>query len=586
MLIRRAIRFGAKLGLEGPFLGRVAEIVVEQMGNFYPELKERRDFIMRAIAQEEERFARTYQTGMEWIERLLAQKERKGERVITGEEAFFLHDTHGFHIQIIEDIAAERGFSVDRAGFEREMRKQKERSKAVKVFDAARAFEKAKVTVQAVPPTSFVGYERLEAESAILALLSDQSDSLNKLAEGQKGQLVFEETPFYAEAGGQIADTGWIENLGRPGRAEVLDVQKSPQGVYLHRVNILEGSFEVGDRCLLKIDGERRRRTQRNHTATHILHAALREVLGHNKGGIQAGSLVTPDELRFDFTHFAPLAEDEIKRIEEIANRVILSDSPVEITFEPLEEAKKRGAMALFSEDYQGKEEVRVVSIIEDGKPFSIELCGGTHVKRTGEIGLFKIIREEGVSAGVRRVYVATGENLLRYLEEKERLLDEMAAKLRASEGELPSKLQALLDERECLEDELKRLKKQQLRIMRDELLKQRRQADGFEFVAAQVDLKIEDLKELADLIAEGLGRGVVILGCEQDGRALLVAKVSEALTSAIRAGELVREAAELVGGRGGGSARFAQGGGPHPEKLPQALEAIARKIQEKLTPS
>ena len=576
MLIRRAIRFGKKLGLEGPFLGGVAQSVIAAMGDFYPELRERQDFIVKAIAQEEERFARTYQAGMEWIEKLFAKKERKGERVITGEEAFFLHDTHGFHIQIVEDIARERGFTVDRAGFEREMQKQKERSKQASPRETA-VFSKG--TKLDVPPTEFVGYEQLEAEGELLALVDECQDPVGELAQGAEGQLVFTETPFYAEGGGQVADTGAVENLARAGRAQVLDVRKDARGVFYHRVKVLEGSFSPGDRCLLKVDAERRKRVQRNHTATHILHAALREVLGH-PGGIQAGSLVAPDELRFDFTHFAPLTDAEIERIEERANAVILADRPVEISFESLEEAKAKGAMALFPEDYQGKEKVRVVSIYENGEPFSIELCGGTHVRHTGEIGLFKVVREEGVSAGVRRVYVATGDNLLRYLEEKERLLHEATARLRTSEGELLKKLEALLEERERLQEELHRLQQGRLRQLRDELLAKRERAEGYEFVVARVDLDVEGLKELVDLLSDGLQRGVVLLGTERNGRAVLVAKVSDSLTDSLRAGDLVREAAGVVGGKGGGNPRFAQGGGPDASRLEEALQRVRDRLR------
>jgi alanyl-tRNA synthetase len=464
----------------------------------------------------------------------------------------------------VEDIARERGFSVDRAGFEREMQKQRERSKR-----AVTVGQSSSHGVKVAAPTRFLGYEQHEVETVLIEHL-EQS-------------FIFEETPFYAEAGGQVADRGWIENLSRPGRAEVLDVQRDPQGVDLHRVKILEGSFEESDRCLLRIDIEKRRRTQRNHTATHILHAALRRVLGH-KGGIQAGSLVAPATLRFDFTHFAPLKEDEIQRIEEIANHIILSDLPVEVSFETLEEAKSKGAMALFPEDYQGKERVRVVMIVEDGKPFSIELCGGTHVKHTGEIGLFKIVREEGVAAGVRRVYVATGENLLRHLEERECLLRATSQMLKASDTELISKLEALLHEREALERELRRFKSEWLTSKRDELLQRMERMDDYELVIAQVNLSIEELQELADLLEGSLEQGIVLLGSAQGGKVVLVCKVSDSVTDRLSAGEIVREVAQLVGGKGGGTPRFARGGGPQPERLTEALASIAQKIREELS--
>ncbi len=571
MIIRRAIRFGRKLGFKEPFLEEIARVVIEEMGSAYPELRERKDFILKALSQEEERFERTYQQGMDWLEEILARKAKEGERLISGEEAFFLHDTHGFHVQIIEDIARERGFSVDRAGFEREMEKQQQRSRArVASSDTARVREGGRLAGRL---THFVGYERTECESVLVA--------------GGNDLLVFEQTPFYAEGGGQVADTGWIENLSGSGRAEVLDVQKDERGIYLHRVRVLEGSFELGDRCQLIVDVERRKRTQRNHTATHILHAALRKVLGYSQG-IQAGSLVAPDELRFDFTHFAPLTPDEIIQIERLANGVILGDLPVQVSWEKLEEAQAQGAMALFREDYQGKEKVRVVSIVSDeenGVPFSIELCGGTHVKRTGEIGLFKITAEGGVAAGVRRVYVATGENLLRYLSAKESQLRALSSKLKTSEKELVSKLEALLSEKEALERELKNFKKEWLKIKRDELLQKKERKGGCELVFAQVELSSEELKELADLLENSLERGIVLLGSGVGGRVTLVCKVNDSLTNGLRAGEIVREAAKVVGGQGGGNPRFAQGGGDQPEKLSEALESAARAIEQRLNP-
>ncbi len=568
MIMRRAIRFGKKLGFKEPFLGEVAQSVIETMGGHYKELEERQSLLLRAIAQEEERFEQTLDEGLERLSMLMDELEKKGQKVIAGKEAFKLHDTFGFPWELTVDVARERGFSVDRAGFEREMAKQRERSKqTIPVARVTTYSFGVKVNNQ----TRFLGYVEHRAESELI----DQVDQ----------SLVFEQTPFYAESGGQVADMGWIENLSRPGKADVLDVQKNESGIYLHRIKILEGSFEQGDRCLLRVDAERRQRTMRNHTATHILHTALRKVLGYSQG-IQKGSLVAPDELRFDFTHFAPLTPDEIRQIEALANRVILGDLPVRITEEKLEDAKTKGAMALFTEDYQGKEKVRVVSIVseeENGAPFSIELCGGTHVKRTGEIGLFKIIGEEGVAAGVRRVYVVTGDNLLRYLAEQEGRLRQAAARLKSSPHEILPKLEALLAEKESLERELKNLKKERLRIRRDELLQQGIRVGNSELIFAQVELGIDELKELADLLESSLKQGIVLLGSPQGGRATLICKVSNALGAIIHAGEIVREAAGIVGGRGGGNPRFAQGGGDRPERLPEALETLARTVQRKL---
>lgn len=591
MLIRRAIRFGKQLGFKQPFLQHVVQTVIDEMGDFYTELRERRNLILKAIGQEEERFERTYRTGIDGIEALLKEKERQGKRVISGDEAFFLHDTHGFHIQIIEDIARERGFTVDREGFERAMAKQRERSRdgsatANVETVLARTLKEALKNVKA---TEFVGYHELSCESSLLfrASLDGKSEiSLDMPAAQGEYVFIFNKTPFYAEGGGQVADTGTVANETRAGRARVYGVRRDKVGVCYHQVEVLEGEFHQGDRCRLQVNAELRRRTMRNHTATHILHAALRKVLGH-QGGIQAGSLVAPDELRFDFTHLEPLSAEEIREIEALANEMILNDLPVQVTYEPLEDARAKGAMALFPEDYQGKEKVRVVSIVGEegnGAPFSIELCGGTHVRRTGEIGLFKIIREEGVSAGVRRVYVATGENLLRYLNEKERRLRELAARLSSTESELLPKVASLLEERAALERELERFKRERLVQTRDELLGERERVGEADLITARVDLDGEQLKELTDLLTDALDQGVVLLGSGLGGKAMLVCKVSEPLTDRIEAGDLVREAAEHVGGKGGGSPRFAQGGGPDPQRLSDALEVARRSIREQLS--
>jgi len=343
---------------------------------------------------------------------------------------------------------------------------------------------------------------------------------------------------------------------------------------------VIEGSFTLDDECDLRIDAQRRAQIRRNHTATHILHKALREVLSYS-GGIQAGSRVAPDELRFDFTHPKPLTPDEIAQIEKIANRVILDDLPVQTSEEKLEEAKAQGAMALFSEDYQGKERVRMVSIVKpDGTAFSRELCGGTHVQRTGQIGLFKIISDEGIAAGVRRVRVATGEVLLNYLAEREHLLRQLARRLGAPEGELDHKLESLLEEQKRQLDQIKTLRRALLEYKRRELLRERVALDGFSLIRSEVDLEAEPLRKLADLLLDDLGEGVVLLGSRAGGKAVLVCKVSSELTGRIQAGRIVRELAQLVGGQGGGSPHFAQGGGDQPEKLPQALERGAALVR------
>jgi alanyl-tRNA synthetase len=583
MLIRRAIRFGKKLGLNGPFLSSVSKSVIEHMHEVYPELRERQDIIFKAITVEEDSFHRAFNAAIPHIEELLDKKQKNNDLIITGEEVFFLHDTHGLHMQIVEDIAKELGFSVDRVGFEAEMEKQRKRSKVVTVGGSLRLV----YDIEAIPPTQFTGYELTQQTSEILGIFDNQMQVIPKLTPPMEGFIVVKASPFYAEGGGQVSDTGFFQNIDQTSKAKVINVEKRQHRIFFHQVEVIDGYFEKGENCKLEIDLPSRKATQRNHTATHILHAALRKVLNH-KTGIQAGSRVAPGELRFDFTHFSALSEDEIRKINEMSNEIILRDLPVRIAEERLEDAKAKGAMALFPEDYQGKEKVRVVSIVSEtgnGSPFSIELCGGTHVSRTGEIGLFKIIREEGVAAGVRRVYVATGENLLRYLHEKEQILSTLSTQLKTSESEIPSKLELLLNEKSQLEQQLRKFTTANLKTVRDELVQSAERVADCQVVFKKIDLDVDALKELADLVEGQLERGVVLFGSEQNGRALLIAKVNEALTKQIRAGDLVRDAAQIVGGKGGGNPRFAQGGGDQPQHLEKALQEVKKSLQAKLAP-
>jgi alanyl-tRNA synthetase len=575
MLIRRAIRFGKKLGLDEPFLVGVAQSVIGKMGRAYPELIEREDFILKAIAVEEERFARTFSSGIDFIEALFAKKQETGDKLVSGTEAFFLHDTHGFHIQIIEDIARERGFSLDRDGFSEEMEMQRERSKGAKSEHQHHA--PSEDELKELPETIFLGFEQAKLESEILWL---------KRIDESEIEVVLADTVFFAQGGGQTHDAGSITKSSGGCSAEILAVGKDSANHFVHHLSVTEGQFQVGDRVICELNIPLRKATERNHTATHILHAALRKILDH-KTGIQAGSRVAPDELRFDFTHFSAVSDEELARIESMANDIILRDLPVSISEEKLEAAKARGAMALFAEDYQGKELVRVVSIEseeENEGPVSIELCGGAHVQRTGEIGLFKIIREEGVAAGVRRVYVVTGRNLIDYLSEKEKIIVDISSTLRSSEHEISDKIGHLLSEKAELEKQLKKLTTSDLKSQRDQLVSGAEMIGNCNAVFAKLSLDMDSLKQLSDLVEESLGEVVVVLGGDHNGSAVLVAKVCESMTDTVRAGDLVREASQLVGGKGGGNPRFAQGGGDQPEHLDAALEAAKKILQEKLS--
>ncbi|MFQ6033676.1 MAG: alanine--tRNA ligase, partial [Candidatus Bipolaricaulia bacterium] len=591
MIMRRAIRFGKRLGFEGPFLSELAKSVIEIMGDHYTELVERKDFIIKAIRQEEERFERTLSAGLERLDRLIARLKREGKAAVSGVEVFRLYNTYGFPPDLTADVAAEHSLSIDREGFEQEMERQRARSAGKKavIGGFARVIDEI---VDEVPSfeMAFLGY-RPGWESALdsveelfeLVILQDSKlTEVEALREGAEGYFLFKESPFYAEGGGQVGDRGLITDLSRRGEAEVLDVERHGVGVALHKVEVLEGEFVRGDRCQLQVDVERRKKIMRHHTATHLLHTALRKVLGY-KQGIQAGSLVAPEELRFDFTHLAPLTEDEIEEVERLMNQAVLGDLPVTITYETLGEARAKGAIALFAEDYQGKEKVRMVTIGDPEEPFSRELCGGTHVSRTGEIGLIKIISEEGIAAGVRRIRAVAGTEALRLWNGQSSLIEQAAALLKTSGQELLSKLEGLLKERERLEEELEGLKKELLSQRRDELLREAEQISGLSLVAAKVELDGEGLKKLADLLEERLERGIVLLGSAAHGRAVLVCKVSDSLTGRFNAGEIIKHVTKSVGGNGGGSPRFAQGGGSQPEGLDRALDEGRGFIKSKI---
>ncbi|MBI3659241.1 alanine--tRNA ligase [Candidatus Acetothermia bacterium] len=587
MVMRRAIRFGKKLSFKDPFLGEISKTVIEQMGGHYRELNERKDSILKAIAQEEERFERTLDEGLVRLSELMTGLEKQKQKVIPGSEAFKLHDTFGFPFELTMDVARERAFSVDRAGYEQEMEKQRERSRKklpLTVITESGFKETLKEINSPDIQSEFTGYNELVSEAELKWIdphlkNAIEHDMIN-MPGVNRGSFIFDQTPFYAEGGGQVADTGDIENLDRLGEAEIINVQRDKRGVCLHEIKVKQGAFAIGDQCRLKVNMHLRRSTQRNHTATHILHAALRQVLGYSQG-IQAGSLVAPFELRFDFKHFAPLRKDEIDLVEARTNDVILDNLPVLVSFENLEDAKARGAMALFNEDYQGKEKVRVVQIGNE-KPFSIELCGGTHVSRTGEIGGFKIIGEEGVAAGVRRVHVAVGEKLIAQFGEKENQLRQLAQMLKSTEKELLTRVETLLKERDQLSKELDSLKREWLSIKKDSLFSQKQSINGTTLVCARLDLSMDDLKMMADLLEPQIESGVIILGGTNKGKVALVSKVTAQLIKKFHAGEIVKTMTSIVKGGGGGSPRFAQGGGTDPTKLDDALKAGEAWVREK----
>ncbi|MCX7843822.1 MAG: alanine--tRNA ligase [Candidatus Bipolaricaulota bacterium] len=562
----RMFRHADRLGIPGPALLRLVEPVVATLGGVYPEIVERRALVERVILAEAEVFRRR----KEALDRLLARLPA-GTRVVPGEVAFTWYDTHGIPRDFIEAEAQEHGLSVDWEGFERELQAQRARSRHTVAYDTVGVTSADAVAAR---PTKFVGYHTLVAETALEAILDEAGRPQAVLSAGAEGHLGFPETPFYAEAGGQIADTGWVENLSRPGRAEVLDVQKGPHGT-LHKVRVLEGEFRPGDRCRLLVDEPRRKAIQRAHTATHLLHAALRQVLGEHV--IQAGSWVGPEELRFDFTHFAPLAPEELARVEELAFAAVLRDLELRIEELPLEEAKRRGAIAHFEEEYRGKERVRVVQV----PGVSMELCGGTHVSRTGEIGPLVILSEESVAAGTRRIRALVGERARRYLAELRAERRKLAALLEAPEGEVLAKAEKVLAELSGLRKESERLREELALLRARELAARAEEVNGTKLLGAVVEGDPEAVKALADRLAELLGRSVVVLGTAHAGRGFLVAKVLG--VEKVSAGDLVKAGAQVLGGSGGGRPTFAQGGGPKAENLPQAVAAALARARSSL---
>jgi alanyl-tRNA synthetase len=551
----RMFRHADRLRIPGPKLVHLVEPVVETLGSVYPEIVERRALVERVIGSEAEVFRRR----KEALDRLMARLP-EGTTVIPGEVAFTWYDTHGIPRDFIEAEAQEYGLSVDWEGFEREMEKQRARSRLVVSYDTVGVTsEEATATRQ----TKFLGYTELSLEAPLEVILSSEGKTQEKAKAGEEVHFIFPKTPFYAEAGGQIADTGFVENLDREGKAEVLDVQKSPQGT-LHKVRIVSGEFRQGDRCLLRVDEERRRKIQRAHTATHLLHAALRKVLGEHV--IQAGSWVGPEELRFDFTHFSALTLAEIAEVEKLAFAAVLRDIPLHVEELPLEEAKKKGAIAHFEEEYRGKEKVRVVEV----PGVSMELCGGTHVSRTGEIGPIVILSEESVASGTRRIRALVGERARSYLAEVREERKKLSQLLEAPEGEVLAKTEKVLAELSALRRENERLREELAQLRARELASRAEEVNGTKLLGAVVEGDPEAVKILADRLTELLGKSVVILGTAHSGRGFLVAKVLG--VEKVSAGELVKTGAEVLGGSGGGRPSFAQGGGPRAENLAQAV--------------
>ncbi|WP_409307064.1 alanine--tRNA ligase [Pseudomonas putida] len=553
-IIRRACRHGNKLGAKGSFFYQIVAALAAEMGEAFPELKSQQAHIERVLKAEEEQFAKTLEQGLRILEQDLAQL--KGD-VVPGDVVFKLYDTYGFPMDLTADIARERELTIDEAGFEREMDAQRERARSASAFGMD-----YNSLVKVDSATDFLGYDATEGQGKIIALYKD-GQSVDQLGEGEQGVVVLDRTPFYAESGGQVGDTGFLQ--AGAARFDVRDTTKTG-GAFLHHGVVASGALVIGSPVEAKVDADVQHATSLNHSATHLLHEALRQVLGEHVQ--QKGSLVDSQRLRFDFSHFEAVKPEQIKQLEDIVNREIRKNTPVETELTDIETAKAKGAMALFGEKYG--DTVRVLSM---GGDFSVELCGGIHAKRTGDISLFKIISEGGVASGVRRIEAVTGAAALAYLNAAEEQVKEAAQLVKGNRDNLIDKLSAVLERNRQLEKQLEQLQAKAASAAGDDLSNAAVEVKGAKVLAARLDGQDgKALLALVDQLKNKLGHAVILLGSEHEGKVVLVAGVTKDLSSQLKAGDLMKQAAAAVGGKGGGRPDMAQGGGVDVAALDQAL--------------
>jgi alanyl-tRNA synthetase len=576
-IMRRAMRHGKRLGVNEPFLYTLVDVIVREFGGAYPELTAGQSAIVQVIRSEEERFDAVLTDGLPRLEEVL-DKAAAGNTVVGGDVAFRLYDTYGLPRDFIEDMIEDRKLSLDREGFERAMEGQREKARAGSKFKGGARDDQAFAGFANVPATTFTGYDNTSVKTRVVALARLRGDAVptevQKLSSGDIGWVVLEETPFYLQSGGQVSDVGTLRNdFGFS--ASVSDVEAVGGGVRAHRVRVHSGEIAVGAPVVADIDAARRAATRRNHTATHLLHAALRQVLGpHVK---QAGSLVAPDRLRFDFVHFSALTRDQLRNIEQIVNKHVLKNTPVETVVKPTQEAIAAGAMALFGEKYGDK--VRVVSV----PGFSMELCGGTHVRATGDIGLFAIVSESGVAAGTRRIEAITGTDSLEAFETDRDVITSLTQALNARPEELVAKISALQEESRRLGRELQQAKMKAALGGGSGRAEEATEVAGVTLVAREVSgLDKDGLRTLVDQHRSRIKSGVVVLASPSDGKVSIVVGVTPDLTKKVPAGQVVKQLAPIVGGGGGGRPDFAEAGGKDPSKIGEML-AAARGVVEKL---
>ena len=564
-IIRRALRHGHKLQSSGPFFYRLVDTVVSEMGDAYPLIRQTEEQIERVLLKEEEQFELTLDQGMRILNDAIDAME---STEIPGEVVFKLYDTYGFPTDLTADVARERNLTIDLEGFEREMTEQRERARAASQFDAVETGE-----IELGVTSSFTGYETLEGSANILAIVQD-GGVVETVTTGSEALLVLDTTPFYAESGGQVGDRGVIS--AGTGRFSVTDTVKDGEN-WLHRGKVIEGQLSTGDRVSTVVDLETRDAIRLNHSATHLLHAALRQVLGEHVN--QRGSLVDSEKLRFDFSHFEAVSKSELREIERLVNQQIRQNSPIETEVMDINAAKEKGAMALFGEKYS--EEVRVLTM---GDGFSVELCGGTHAVRTGDIGLFRIVSEQGIASGVRRIEALTGRGALTEVEETDDLLAESASLLKAEKISIAEKIQSLVDQNKKLEKTITDLNRKLASGGGQDLEESAIDLGEFKLLVSQLDgAEPKSLPDALDRLKNKLGSGIVVLGTVNEGKVGLIAGVTKDLTDRFNAGEVVNQVASQVGGKGGGRPDMARAGGSDPAALPGALASVEAYIRNLL---
>jgi alanyl-tRNA synthetase len=572
-VIRRASRYGKIIGIDKPFLYKLTGVVVDEMREAYPELVDGREHVAKVVLLEEERFATTLTAGLALLNETVARIKAGNGKVIPGEVLFKLYDTFGFPLDLVADMARDMDLVLDEEGYRKAMQEQRDKARAAWAGSGEEKIKPVyKEVAKGVKKTVFTGYDMLEGTAEIAAIIKG-NEKVDEAHEGDEVEIILDQTPFYAESGGQVGDKG--ELLGEAAKFAVSDTAKPVEGIFVHKGTVKKGSFKTGDAVLAKVEAEDRLDAVRHHTATHILHATLRSVLGEHVK--QSGSLVAPDRLRFDFTHYTALTEREKERVEQLVNERIIENHPVETTVMDVDQAIATGAMALFDEKYGDK--VRVVNVLD----VSRELCGGTHAKASGDIGLFKIVSEVGIAAGVRRIEALAGRRAFQAVKKEEQSLREIAELLKASDPDVVGRVERLMSQLREAEKELEKLKHKMQSSQAGDIISEAREINGVRVLAKRVDnMEQKDLRDFGDKLRDKLGSGVLALGSAKDGKVSLVVMVSRDLIGRFHAGHIIKDIASILGGTGGGKPDLAQAGGKDPGKLDEALEALYTIIKKK----